>query len=83
MDRGAPKSAGPVAIATFATIVNPPLATPTAKRPRSWPSSRWSDYISDHVWLRLGVEPAELSEIAENRKEFWVLLGLLTPRLSW
>ena len=25
-DRGAPKSAGPVAIATFATIVNPALA---------------------------------------------------------
>ena len=29
---------------------------------------------------RLGVEPAELSEIADDDKVFQVLLGLLSPR---
>jgi len=37
------------------------------------------DYVSDFAWSRLGVEPEELSEIAENRKVFRVLLGML-PR---
>ena len=39
------------------------LATPTEKRLRGCPRTRWSDYISDLAWSRLGVEPAELSEI--------------------
>jgi len=33
-------------------------SAPTGKRPR------WSDYISDLAWSRLGVETTELSEIA-------------------
>jgi len=37
------------------------------------------DYVSDFAWSRLGVEPEELSEIAENRKVFRGLLGML-PR---
>jgi len=32
-----------------------------------------NDYISDLAWSRLGVEPAELSEIAENREVLRVL----------
>ena len=31
------------------------------------------------VWSRLGVEPAELFKIAENREVFRVLLELLPP----
>jgi len=38
--------------------------------------------ISDLAWSRLGVEPAELSEIAVDRGVFRVLLGLLPPRPS-
>ena len=55
-------------------------STPTGKRPRGRP--RWRDYISDLAWSRLGMEPAELSEIAVDREVFRVLLGLLPPRLS-
>jgi len=51
-------------------------STRTGKRPR------WRDYISDIAWSRLGVETAELSEIAVDREVFRVLLGLLPPRLS-
>ena len=39
-------------------------------------------YISDLAWSRLGVEPAELSEIAVDREVFPVILGLLPLRLS-
>ena len=58
------------------------LATPTRKRPRCRPKTSWNDYISIVYWSRLGVEPAELSEIAVDREVFQVLLGLLLPRLS-
>ena len=59
---------------------NPAIAIPTGKRPRGRPrSTKWRDYTSDLVWPRLGVEPAELSEIAENREAFQLPLGLL-PR---
>jgi len=34
-------------------------STPTEKRPRVRPRTRWRDYISDLAWSRLGVEPAE------------------------
>jgi len=50
------------------------LATPTGKRPIVRPRTRWSDYISDHAWSRLGVEPAELSEIAVHREASLSLL---------
>jgi len=62
-------------------------STPTGKRSRGRPRTRWSDYISD-----LGVEPAELSEIAVDCEILLlilllivrdrVFLGLLPPRLS-
>jgi len=37
--------------------------------------TRWRDNISDLAWSRLGVEPAEISEIAVDREVFRVLLG--------
>ena len=58
------------------------LAKPAGKRPKGRPRTRWCDYISDLAWSRLGVEPAELSEVAENRDVFRELLGLLPPRSS-
>jgi len=59
-----------------------PWCTPTGKRRRFCPRTRWSDYISDLAWYRLGVEPAELFEIPIDRGVFRVLLGLLPPRIS-
>jgi len=52
-------------------------STPTGKQPRVRPWTRWSNYNSVLAWSRLGVEPAELSEIAVDREVFGVLLGLL------
>jgi len=52
------------------------LATPTGMRPKGQPRASWSDCISDLAWSRLGVEPAELSEIPENCNVFRVLLWL-------
>jgi len=40
-----------------------------------------ANFISDHAWSRLCVDPAELSEIIGNREVFRVL-GLLLPRPS-
>ena len=40
----------------------------------------WSDVISDLAWSRLGLEPAELSEIAVDREVFQALLELFPPR---
>jgi len=34
------------------------------------PGGIWHDYISDLAWYRLGVESAELSEIAVDREAF-------------
>jgi len=34
------------------------------------------------VWSRLGVEPAGLSQFADNREVFQVFVGLLPPRPS-
>ena len=45
---------------------------PTGKRPRGCLMARWSDYTSDLAWPGLGVEPAELSEIAVDREVFRV-----------
>jgi len=42
------------------------LATATGKGSRGRKRIRWCDYLSDFAWPRLGVEPAELLEIAEN-----------------
>jgi len=57
------------------------LATSTGKRPRGRSRSRWSDYISDLAWSRLGVEPAALPEIAVDSEIFRVL-RLLPSRPS-
>ena len=56
-------------------------STPMGKRPRGRPRTRWRDFISDLAWSCLGVERAELSEIAVDRDVFWVHLGLLPPQL--
>jgi len=53
------------------------LAKHTVKRPSDLWRPRWNDCISDLACYHLGVEPAELSEIAVDREVFHVLLGLL------
>jgi len=50
---------------------------------KSEPRTRWRDYVLYLARSRLGVEPAQLSEIAQNREVFPVFLGLLPPQPSW
>jgi len=57
-------------------------SAPTGKQPKVCLRTKWRDYISDLAWSRLGVEPAELSEISVDRNVFWALLWLKAPRLS-
>jgi len=58
------------------------LPTPTGKRPRGRPRTRWRDYISDLPGPCL-VDPGELSEISLGREVFRVLLlRVLSPWLS-
>jgi len=45
---------------------------PTGKRPKVCPRTRLRDYISDLVWPRLGVEPAELYEIAVDCEVLYI-----------
>jgi len=52
----------------------------TRKRFRGRPKTRWSDYISDLAWSCLGVEPAELSKVAENGEVF---PGLSMGNVPW
>jgi len=53
------------------------LAKLTGKQPGGRPGPSSSDYTSDLARSRLGVEPTELSEIADGGEVFQVLLGLL------
>jgi len=41
--------------------------------------TKWRDYTPDLAWPRLGVEPVELSEVAENRQVYQDILELLPP----
>jgi len=58
------------------------LAAPREKSTKGKPRTRWHDYTSNLAWSCLGVEPAELSEIAETHGVSQVLLGLLPPQRS-
>ncbi|KAI3359180.1 hypothetical protein L3Q82_002601 [Scortum barcoo] len=40
------------------------MACPTGRRPRGRPRTRWSDYVSQLAWERLGVPPEELEEVS-------------------
>ena len=57
-------------------------ATPTGKRPVGRPRTRWSDYITELAWFRLGLERSELAEVVEDREHYRELLELLPPRPS-
>ena len=47
------------------------LACPAGRRPRGRPRTRWSDYVAQLAWERLGILPEELEEVSGER-EVWV-----------
>ena len=58
------------------------LVTLRKKWSRGHPSPRWPNYISDLAWSSRGVEPVEISEIAENRISCFGYLVRIYYRIS-
>jgi len=54
-------------------------ASPTGRRARGRPRTRWRDYISQLAWERLGILQNELVNVAGERDVWVSLLGLLPP----
>ncbi|TWW73380.1 hypothetical protein D4764_15G0007740 [Takifugu flavidus] len=42
-------------------------ACPSGRRPPGKPRTRWRDYVSRLFWVRLGIPPDELEEVAGER----------------
>ena len=49
------------------------------RRPVGRPRTRWTDYIEDLGWNRLGLRPSEMMDVMEDR-EVWRLNLELLPR---
>ncbi|KAL6485959.1 hypothetical protein MHYP_G00053510 [Metynnis hypsauchen] len=47
-------------------------ASPSGRRPRGRPRTRWRDYIAQLAWERLGLPPEELVEVAGERKRLYL-----------
>jgi len=58
------------------------MTTPTRKRSRRHPGTKWSDLIKPSLVPSWRVEPAKLSDILLDREVCRVLLDLLPPRPS-
>ena len=52
------------------------------RRPVGRPRTRWTDYIEDHGWNRLGFYPNETIEVMEDREVWRLNLELLPPQPS-
>ena len=46
------------------------------------PRTRWTDYIEDLGWNRLGLRPSEMMEVMEDREVWRLNLELLLPQPS-
>ena len=58
------------------------LAKAKEKRPVGRPRTRWTNYIKDLGWNRLGLHPREIMKVMEYRKMWWLNLELLPPQPS-
>ena len=56
------------------------LAKANGRRPVGRPRTRWTDYIKDLGWNRLGLRPSEMIEGMEDRDVWRLNLELLPPR---
>ena len=53
------------------------LAKANGRRPAERPRTRWTDYIEDLGWNRLGLRPSEMMEVMEDREVWRLNLELL------
>ena len=58
------------------------LAKANGKRLVGRPRTRWTDYIEDLGWNRLGLRPSEMMEGMEHREVWRLNLDLLPPQPS-
>ena len=59
------------------------LAKANGRRPVGRRRTRWTDYIEDLGWNRLGLRPSKMVEVMEDRVVWRLNLELLPPQLSW
>ena len=57
-------------------------AKANGRRPVGRPRTRWTDYIEDLGWNRLGLRPSEMMEVMEDREVWRLNLELLPPQPS-
>ena len=57
-------------------------AKASGRRPVGRPRTRWTDYIEDLGWNRLGLRPSEMMEVMEDREVWRLNLELLPPQPS-
>ena len=57
-------------------------AKASGRRPVGRPRTRWTDYIEDLRWNRLGLRPSEMMEVVEDREVWRLNLELLPPQPS-
>ena len=57
-------------------------AKANGRRPVGRPRTRWTDYIEDLEWNRLGLRPSEMMEVMEDREVWRLNLVLLPPQPS-
>ena len=58
------------------------LAKADERRPVGRPRTRWTDYIEDLGWNRLGLHPSETLDVMEDRELWRLNFELVPPRLS-
>ena len=58
------------------------LAKVNGRRPVGRPRTRWTDYIEDVGWNRLGLRPSEMMEVMEDREVWRLDLELLPQQPS-
>ena len=57
-------------------------AKANGRRPVGRPRTRWTDYIEDLGWNRLGLRPSEMMDVIEDREVWRLNLELLPPQPS-
>ena len=58
------------------------LAKANGRRPVGRPRTRWTDYIEDLGWNRLGLQPSEMIDVIEDCKVWRLNLKLLPQQPS-
>ena len=58
------------------------LVKANGRRPVQRPRTRWTDYIENLGWNRLGFRPSEMMDVMEDRKVWRLNLELLPPQPS-